>query len=121
MIAARWMLALLLLLHPLRGAMAAWPEPSGPGPACTADGCCPLCAAAPACPCSAAPEPGDPPEPLTLPAKPDAARAAPGDATAEVGLEPSVARAPKVARSRPPAGVPGPVNAFLSVVCVWTI
>ncbi len=120
---ARWMLVLLLLLHPVRGVLAVSDRAAAaPVSQCGGSaGCCPLCEALDTCPCVTDPGPGGLPEPVTAPTAPDGPRAIAAP-DAPVFVADRVARvALKVNGSRAPPGAPGPVNEFLSVVCVWTI
>jgi hypothetical protein len=123
--AARWMLVLLLLMHPVRGVLAMPPRQvatpvsqcGGPGM-----GCCPLCAALDECPCATDPGPGELPEPATPPTAPDGPRmVAAAGAGAIVFVERPAFVCLKIHGARAPPAGRASVNAFLSVVCVWTI
>lgn len=122
--AARWMLVLLLLLHPVRGVLAV-PDRAAAAPVSQCGGtggaCCPLCETLDTCPCMTDPGPGELPEPVTPPTAPDGPRAVAAPDTTVFVADRVTPVALKVNGSRAPPGVPGPVNEFLSVVCVWTI
>lgn len=122
--AARWMLVLLLLVHPVRGVLAMPARPAvapvsqcgGPGM-----GCCPLCDALDACPCATDPGPGELPEPVTPPTAPDGPRMVAGSQATPFVMDRATAVILKVCGPRAPPSQRASVNAFLSVVCVWTI
>jgi hypothetical protein len=121
---ARWFLLTLLLLHPVRGVLAVSTPAGRATDACErVDGasvCCPMCVAFDECPCAGEPGRDEDPAPATPPVAGDGLRLIPGGiepvwnderpATAPLSVRPS--RGPPAASS---------VNAFLSVVCVWTI
>ncbi len=120
--AARFLLILLLIMHPARGLLAAGPDraPTPPTPTCAADGCCPLCAALPACPCDAAPAPDDDPAPAVPPTLNDLPRlVAAGPSPVWLDAAPAPVRL-AVAGPRAPPASPARPNEFLSIVCVWT-
>jgi hypothetical protein len=123
--AARWMLVLLLLVHPVRGVLAMPARPAVPpvsqcgGPGM---GCCPLCDALDACPCATDPGPGELPEPVTPPTAPDGPRmVAALDGSVAVDADRATSVSLKIHGARAPPAQRASVNAFLSVVCVWTI
>lgn len=122
---AHWFLAMLLLINPLRGVVAPSLEPAGTGvsqaPSCALVGdCCPLCTPD-TCPCAGDdPAQDRDPAPATPPTKGDAPRVT-GSGTGPVwfdALEPLASL--RDASPRAPPSHPAPVNAFLSLVCVWT-
>lgn len=120
--AARFLLVLLLLLHPARGVLAAGPDrsPAPPTPTCAADGCCPLCEALPACPCDASPAPENDPAPAVPPTLHDLPRlVAAGPCPVWLDAAPAPVRLAVPGPRAPPAG-PARPNEFLSIVCVWT-
>lgn len=122
--AARWMLVLLLLLHPVRGVLA-MPSRAVETPVsfCGGDGtaCCPLCAGLDQCPCLADRGPGELPEPVTPPTTNDGPRVIAATDGPVFVFERSASVLLRVRGARAPPVVWGSVNGFLSVVCVWTI
>lgn len=119
---ARWFLALLLLLHPARGVLAAGQSPPSPAPAsCAAtDSCCPLCEALPACPCDLTPQPDPDTPPAVPPVVHELPRVMPAGAP-PVWREPDpvpVLLSVSGARAPPAPALTAP--AFLSILCVWT-
>lgn len=119
---ARWFLLTLLLLHPVRGVLAvstpAWP-PTG---SCVDTGvCCPLCVALDECPCAGEPQRGEDPAPATPPVSGDGPRMIPGDIDSVWNDERPATAMLSVRSARGPPAAAASVNAFLSVVCVWTI
>jgi hypothetical protein len=117
---ARLFLMLILLLHPVRGAVAACM--GGPEPRSDACGamCCPLCAAAETCPCDAGPQqPAPDPEPIAPIHPSEMARIVPApECIVLVGVVPGVSpRGPPASSLR---SIDSTVGRFLSRVCVWT-
>jgi hypothetical protein len=121
--AARWMLVLLLLLHPVRGVLAMPARAvEMPVSACGGDGtCCPLCAGLDTCPCVADRGPGELPEPVTPPTTGEGPRVIAAGGGPVFVVERAASVVLTVCAARAPPAVWGSVNEFLSVVCVWTI
>lgn len=123
----RLFLVLLLLLHPIRGVLAAGPESraiapvQGAGDSCSSDGCCPLCIEIDACPCASDPTQDRDPAPVVPPTTNDAPRLiAAGGAWSVRSDGAPRAPSPGIAGARAPPAVAMSVNDFLSIVCVWT-
>lgn len=116
---------MLLVLHPVRGVMAVSTQSGRTADPCaTADAeavCCPLCVALDECPCVAKPERGEDPAPATPPVTGDGPRVIPGGIEPVWNDERPVTAMPSVRSARGPPAAAASVNAFLSVVCVWTI
>ena len=123
---ARWFLALLLLIHPVQGVLAAGPEARPVTPAtvaadpCGADGCCPICTELDTCLCIAAPGQDRDPAPVAPPTTNDAPRVITSGGWAIWSGTARAAPTTGIAGARAPPAVAPTVNAFLSIVCVWT-
>lgn len=122
--AARWFLVLLLLLHPVRGVLAAGPQartlPAAPVETCSSDGCCPLCAELDACPCATDPGQDRDPAPVAPPTTGEGPRVIVTGGWAVWAFTLPAALPVRIAGARAPPAVFTTVNEFLSVVCVWT-
>lgn len=122
---ARWFLLMLLLLHPVRGVLAV-SAPSGRvvDSCATVEAgvvCCPLCVALDECPCASEPERGEDPAPAVPPVVGDGPRVVPGGIDVVWNDERPTMVPLSVRSARGPPASAASVNAFLSVVCVWTI
>ncbi|MFK7883524.1 MAG: hypothetical protein AB8F26_04985 [Phycisphaerales bacterium] len=117
---ARLMLAFILLLHPVRGVLAASLDAPQAGEVCGSM-CCPLCAEFDVCPCNVGP---DDPTPIPEPAAPIQGSENLRLLASDVPFIAPV-RSVRVASPRaPPAislrGLDATVGLFLSRVCLWT-
>lgn len=119
---ARWLLVAMLLIHPVRGLVAACLGGAGtPSVACDPAGCCPLCEIAGECPCAG--------EDQRLPDPAAPVQASPTSEAPRLASEPEPLlwsdavvwrRLPSVNAEPETRAVAGCVNQFLSKVCVWT-
>lgn len=119
---ARWLLVVLLLIHPVRGLVAVCAgEVNTPSIACDPAACCPLCEIAGDCPCAGEDQrPQDPVAPVQAGPTAEAPRLV-SEPEPRVWSDAMVWLRLPVVNAQPKArAVAGCVNQFLSTVCVWT-